>query len=74
MADNGDLTVTDTRVADEGVYTCVANGIDGMASVTAIVNVVGDLISCSGETRRETGMDGWLNGQLSDCWFVCEYN
>ena len=51
MAGNGDLTVTDTRVADEGMYTCMAFGADGMANISASVSVFGDLISCSGETE-----------------------
>lgn len=53
MAANGDLTVTNATVADEGEYTCVAIGKDCTNNITASVSVLGDLLTCSGEKYGE---------------------
>lgn len=54
VAANGDLTVTNATVADEGEYTCVAIGEDCNNSVTASVSVLGDLLNCSGEDMERS--------------------
>ena len=46
---NGEtLVVSNVLDSDEGRYTCLAVNTDGQSEASALVSVIGDLISCEG--------------------------